>query len=113
MTEPRGSRRAVVFLDERPVGRLEERGDDVVFRYDDEWLAREEALPVSLTLPLRAEPYVARGVPPFFLGLLPEGWLFDLALARLKLTQADPFGLVLALCRDCVGAVRVLPEAEA
>lgn len=79
------------------------------FRYDVEWLSRPGAEPISRTMPLRPEPFDAVGVHPCFLGLLPEGWLFDLALARLKLSPADPFGLVLALCADCVGAVSIVP----
>lgn len=79
------------------------------FRYDAEWLSHPRTEPISQTMPLRPEPFDAVGVHPFFLGLLPEGWLFDLALARLKLSSADPFGLVLALCADCVGAVSIVP----
>ncbi len=110
---PRPGRRGRVFFDREPAGWLEEeeRGGAVTFRYDPGWLARADAHPVSLTLPLRREPYRWRSVHPFFLNLLPEGWLLELALSRLKLSRDDPFGLVLALCRDCQGAVRVLPEA--
>ena len=42
---------------------------------DADWLARPDAVPVSLTLPLRPEPYDSRSLHPFFENLLPEGWL--------------------------------------
>jgi serine/threonine-protein kinase HipA len=72
-------------------------------------LAREGAFPVSLTMPLRAEPYTSTRLLPFFLNLLPEGWLLDISLARLKVARDDAFGLLLATCRDCVGECEVVP----
>lgn len=107
-------RRLRVLFRDQPCGWLEEMHDgSCSFSYDQAWLDRSDAEPISRSLGLRAEPYVHRSVHPFFLGLLPEGWLFDLAIAQLKLTEADPFGLVAALCRDNIGAVALLPEDEA
>jgi serine/threonine-protein kinase HipA len=105
------TRRGIVRLDGRRVGRLEELGGGGTrFTYDPAWLADADAVPVSLTLPLRSEPYVSRGLHPFFENLLPEGWLLELSTAKLKLSKDDAFGLLLALCADCVGAVEILPE---
>ena len=98
-------RRAEVWFDRELAGWLDERADGTRFRYAASWLAAPHAQPISLTLPLREPPYDFPSVPPFFLGLLPEGWLLDLALGKLKLSRDDPFGLLLCLCRDCVGAV--------
>lgn len=91
------------------VGLLEEFDGRTVFSYTDEWLARSDAQPVSLTLPLRAEPYTHDGLHPFFENLLPEGWLFDVASKKLKISKDDPFGMLVATCADCVGAVEILP----
>lgn len=103
-------RRARVLFDDEVVGRLEETDSGVIFTYDFEWLAREDAQPVSLALPLTDEPYVSEGPHPFFLGLLPEGWLLGVQAEALKLPADDAFGLLLQLCRDCVGCVRLLPD---
>ena len=103
-------RRGLVYFDQDLAGVIEETADGMLFRYDAAWLSRPDAQPVSSTLPLRAEAFTCRGLHPFFAGLLPEGWLFDIALATLKLSPDDTFGLLLALCRDCVGAVRIEPE---
>jgi serine/threonine-protein kinase HipA len=65
---------------------------------------------VSLTLPLRVEPYDAEGLHPFFENLLPEGWFYELAVAKLKLPPDDAFGLLLATCSECAGAVEIVPE---
>jgi serine/threonine-protein kinase HipA len=103
-------RRGIVRLDGCRVGVIEETDTGSRFAYDPEWLARPGALPVSLTLPLRAEPYEARGLLPFFENLLPEGWLLELSTAKLKIPKDDAFGLLLATCVDCAGAVEVLED---
>ena len=105
------TRHAIVRLDGQMVGMLTGTGRQVVFLYSDEWLARGDAVPVSLTLPLRAEPYVSDGLHPFFENLLPEGWLLELATKKLKISKDDAFGLLLATCADCAGAVEILPAA--
>ncbi len=107
-------RRARVCISGQVAGSLEElEGGGSRFTYAPEWLGTTGAQPVSLTLPLRAEPYVSRTLHPFFENLLPEGWLLEVSTAKLKISKDDLFGLLLATCRDCVGAVEVTPEAEA
>lgn len=102
-------RAALVRLDGTPAGRLSETATGYEFRYLPEWLARADAVPVSLTLPLRAEPYRSPSLHPFFENLLPEGWLLELSTAKLKIPKDDAFGLLLATCADCIGAVEILP----
>jgi serine/threonine-protein kinase HipA len=105
-------RRGVVRLDGRRVGAIQETDTGSRFTYDAEWLALPDAIPVSLTLPLRPEPYESRGLLPFFENLLPEGWLLELSTAKLKIPKDDAFGLLLATCADCVGAVEVIAEQD-
>lgn len=102
-------RRAVVRIDGKPVGTLSETGRQVEFQYDEAWVARPDAVAISLTIPVRKEPYVTEGLHPFFENLLPEGWLLELATKKLKISKDDAFGLLLATCADCVGAVEILP----
>jgi serine/threonine-protein kinase HipA len=52
--------------------------------------------PVSLTLPLRAEPYEFEGFPPVFEGLLPEGPQLESLLRKHKKLSA-----VLSLKKSC------------
>jgi serine/threonine-protein kinase HipA len=49
---------------------------------------------------------------PFFDGLIPEGWLLDVAEKSWKLNSRDRMGLLLACCKDCIGAVSVHPINE-
>lgn len=105
-------RTGIVRLDGERVGTIQELDVGTRFTYDAAWLARSDAEPVSLTLPLRAEPYESRSLHPFFENLLPEGWLLEIATSRLKISKDDAFGLLLAMCADCIGAVEIYPAAD-
>lgn len=63
--------------------------------------------PVSLTMPVRAEPYRFDTFPPFFDGLLPEGWQLDALLRTMKLDRKDFMGQLLSVGADTVGDVTV------
>ena len=106
-------RRGIVSLSGQRVGVLDETERGSRFTYDAAWLASPGALPISLAMPLRAEPYESRGLLPFFENLLPEGWLLEIATAKLKISKDDAFGLLLATCADCIGAVEVRPDEGA
>lgn len=97
-------------LDGQPVGRLVETETGSCFCYEPTWLAQPHAVPVSLTLPLTDQPYEQAGLHPFFANLLPEGWLLELSVARLKISRDDAFGLLLATCADCIGAVEIIAD---
>jgi serine/threonine-protein kinase HipA len=107
-------RSAVVRRSGQRVGTLSELvGGRTRFQYDESWLAEPTARPVSLSMPLRATPFESAGLMPFFANLLPEGWLLDVSLARLKIARDDAFGLLLATCADCMGEVEVVPGTDA
>jgi serine/threonine-protein kinase HipA len=110
MTASRRHRRAEVRLAGAHAGVLEETNEGTRFQYDVDYLARPGSKPLSQTLPLRAGPYeTPRVLHPFFANLLPEGWLLELSIKKLKVSKDDAFGLLLATCGDCVGAVEVIP----
>lgn len=101
------NRKGTVKLSGRAVGVIEEINDRTRFTYSPEWLSKPGAVPVSLTLPLREEPYVSTGLHPFFENLLPEGWLLEVASKKLKISKDDAFGMLLSTCSDCIGAVEI------
>lgn len=101
-----------VGLDGVFVGRIEETASGSRFTYAAEYVRAPGAVPISLTMPVRHEPYEATGLLTYFENLLPEGWLLELATAKLKIAKDDAFGLLLATCADCIGAVEILPEPE-
>lgn len=79
------------------------------FQYDSDYLALDDAKAVSLTLPLAEKPYRDKVLFPFFDGLIPEGWLLDIAEQSWKISSRDRFSLLLACCKDCIGNVSIIP----
>ncbi|MBI5210962.1 MAG: HipA N-terminal domain-containing protein [Elusimicrobia bacterium] len=106
-------RRAAVFYGTKRAGVLIGEGERFEFAYDSAYLADRDALPISLSMPLRVERYESRSLFPFFDGLLPEGWLLDIICATAKIDRADKFRLLLHTGQDPVGAVSVRPLDEA
>lgn len=103
---------ARVYLYDRLVGRLVEDENGFTFSYDSSYLASDGAEAVSLTLPLRKEAYHATVLFPFFDGLIPEGWLLGIAERSWKINRLDRMALLMACCKDCIGAVSVVPEQD-
>lgn len=101
-------RQAKIYFKDRFVGLLTEEDNGYVFRYDESYLALPDAQPVSLTLPLQAEDYFSPVLFPFFDGLIPEGWLLDVAIRNADVSILDRMSLLLLCCRDCIGAVSVV-----
>ena len=100
---------AVVFLRGVKAGLLTEDENGYLFEYDADFLASDKAEPVSLTLPLSDKPYRDKVLFPFFDGLIPEGWLLNIAEKNWKIDNRDRMSLLLACCKDCIGAVGVEP----
>ena len=96
-----------VYIRDRLAGRICETEYGYNFTYEETWLKAADSTAVSLTLPLRGEPYLSRTLFPFFDGLIPEGWLLNVALHNWKLNQKDRFGLLLIACQDCIGNVSI------
>ena len=98
-------RRAKVLVHGIPAGILEERvqGKSYYFYY----LPDYEGPPVSLTMPILKREYNFDQFPPFFEGLLPEGYQLDSLLRKMKIDRNDFFGQLLIVGGDMVGAVTV------
>jgi len=105
-------KKAFVYLRESKAGLLEKAERGYRFYYFKEYLSSQDAQPVSLTLPLTEEPYESERLFPFFLGLIPEGWLLDLTSRTLKIDPENPFDILLATGGDCIGAVKIVPIDE-
>lgn len=97
-----------VFFQEMFAGKIEQGDGEYIFTYDKEYLSNAKAEPVSLALPLRAEAYREKTMIPYFDGLIPEGWLLTIAEKNWKLDRKDRMSLLLTLCEDCIGAVKVV-----
>jgi serine/threonine-protein kinase HipA len=101
-----------VFLNGRHVGQLRRESSGAVdFRYDQSWLDWENAIPVSLSLPLREDRYIGAPVIAVFDNLLPDNHDIRRRLAeRSHAGGADLYSLLAAIGRDCVGALQFIPD---
>lgn len=102
-------KQAVIYLRNIKAGILTEDENGYTFEYDAEFLSSDAAEPISLTMPLSNKPYRDKVLFPFFDGLIPEGWLLDIAEENWKIDARDRMSLLLACCKDCIGAVGVIP----
>lgn len=107
-------RRLDVWWDGRIVGMLtQDRFGELGFGYSLAWLDDVNALPLSASLPKRAEPFTRRECRPFFGGLLPEEGQRDAAAQALGVSRANDFALLDRLGGDVAGALQLLPLGEA
>ncbi len=95
-------------------GILSEDVEGFHFIYDQEYLASANAEAISLTLPLTPEKYSSNILFPFFDGLIPEGWLLDIAVQTWKVEIRDRMTALQMTCKDCIGAVsiEIINESE-
>lgn len=102
-----------VYLRDDLVGRLwiDERRR-FVFQYDTVWLKRKSPIPLSLFLPLKAEPYLDDTARPFFSNLLPEAGIRQTIARRLGISEQNDYDLLREIGGECAGAVSVLPEGS-
>ena len=101
-------RSAKVFFGSDLAGHLDELedGKGFLFRYEKGY----DGPPISLTMPIQDAPYHFTTFPPFFDGLLPEGFQLEGLLRQKKIDRDDKFGQLLAIGADTVGAVIVIEE---
>ena len=101
-------RKAAIYYKDILAGMLTETDEgDYIFEYDQKYQREHPLECISLTMKVRSQPYVDKHLFAFFEGLIPEGWLLDIASKNWKINQNDRMGLLLACCQNCIGAVSV------
>jgi serine/threonine-protein kinase HipA len=101
-------RKAQIFYGEQLAGVLTETNDgDYLFVYDKDYIVNYPKQCITLTMPVGEGSYKANRLFPFFEGLIPEGWLLNVAYDNWKINPNDRMGLLLACCENCIGAVSV------
>ena len=103
-------KKAKIYFQKLLAGTLIEDENGFTFIYDADYLHHPMARPISLTLPLRDAPYQSDMLFAFFDGLIPEGWLLNIAQEHWKIDLRDRMALLLACCRDCIGEISVVEE---
>lgn len=102
-------RQAKIFRKSTLAGILTEDDGEYTFRYEEAYLVSPDSEAISLTLPLQSEAYCSPVLFPFFDGLIPEGWLLDVALRNTDISILDRMSLLLLCCKDCIGSISVVP----
>lgn len=100
-------KQAKVYFQDTLAGILTEDENGYTFVYSETYIA-DNCMPISLTMPLQAKPFTSDNMFPFFDGLIPEGWLLNIAQANWKINPRDRMSLLLACCKDCIGAVSIV-----
>ena len=103
-------RKGFVYIQSIYAGVIEETEDGYSFTYDETYLQSESPVSVSLTMPIEQKVYTSSILFPFFDGLIPEGWLLNIAIDNWKINPRDRFGLLLSMCRDCIGCISIIPN---
>ena len=73
-------RQAKVFYQDKLAGLITENDEGYFFVYDYQYLESSNPKLVSLTLALQITAYESKVLFPFFDGLIPEGWLLNIAI---------------------------------
>ena len=106
-------RQGRVFYKDIPAGIIAETNDgEFLFQYDEEYVRNHPNEFITFTMPVTKKPYSENRLFSFFEGLIPEGWLLDIASENWKINKNDRMGLLLACCKNCIGAVSVEPIPE-
>lgn len=83
------------------------------FCYSSDWLSQQNAVALSVSLPLQAEPFNDLKTRPFFAGLLPEGQLRRLIAQQYQVSSQNDFALLDYIGGECAGAVTLLKPGRA
>ncbi len=106
-------RKGNVYYKEHHAGIILETNDGhYVFQYTKEYIENHTSDFITFSMPVVKKEYSSKQLFPFFEGLIPEGWLLDVATKSWKINPNDRMGLLLACCKNCIGAVSVIPIPE-
>ena len=103
-------RQGKVFYQNHFAGVVTETNDgDYTFEYDNDYIQKFPYQFIAFSMPVSEKLYRENRLFPFFEGLIPEGWLLEIASEICKINKNDRMGLLLACCKNCIGAVSVEP----
>jgi serine/threonine-protein kinase HipA len=106
-------RKGKIYYKDILAGVLTETNEgEYLYAYDESYIENYPNLFLTFTMPVRKEPYQSQRLFPFFEGLIPEGWLLNIASKNWKINPSDRMGLLLVCCQNCIGAVSVIPIEE-
>ncbi len=101
-----------VYIGSNKIGNYARSSNGTIsFRYVPDWISSDKAFPISLSMPLSDRIWSGVSVSSFFAGLLPDDpTIRDKIATREHTDSSEPFDLLSAIGRDCIGALRFIPE---
>ena len=103
-------RQGKVFYNSIFAGVITETNDgEYTFSYDEGYIQKHHNQFLTFSMPVSDKVYLEKRLFPFFEGLIPEGWLLDIASDHWKINKNDRMGLLLACCKNSIGSVSVEP----
>ena len=104
------SKQLDVYLHDSLAGQLEQdKHGRISFVYDSSWLNHPNSVPLSHSLPLRAERYQGKECQGFFAGVLPEEQNREIIASILGISARNDFALLEQIGGECAGAVTFIP----
>ena len=104
-----------IYLDGIPTGTVTQSAHGALsFTYDDEYAARDDPTPLSLSLPVVSNRHRDKAIRSYLEGLLPDSEGARQRWGReYNVSPNNPFALLAHVGRDAAGAVQILPpEAD-
>lgn len=98
-----------VFFFKTLVGHIEQQHGKMSFFYDEDHV-RKGGMPISLSMPVRNEPYDDYDVRAVFGNLLPEGKLLKIISKRAQFDKRNVFALLWTYGRECAGALSITED---
>ncbi len=106
-------KKGIVYYDDEICGAITQTDDNTfIFEYTDSWFNDTSKKSVSLTLPKDKIKYESNILFPFFDGLIPEGYLLELALKKFNLSINDRMSLLLKTCSNPIGIISIKENKE-
>ena len=103
-------RQGKVFYNSIFAGIITETNDgEYTFSYDSSYIQKYPNQLITFSMPVSDKVFREKHLFPFFEGLIPEGWLLEIASDNWKINKNDRMGLLLACCKNCIGSVSVEP----
>jgi len=104
----------IVYLNAERVGSLDQDDSGLLqFSYDQAWIEKPGAIPLSRSLPLRSEVFIGKKARPFFAGILPEEEPRKQIAKILGISDTNDFAMLAKIGGECAGAVSLFAEGAA
>ena len=101
-------RQAIIKYNNITAGLLSELDNgEYEFQYDSSYIETFPRAFITFNMPVTKGAFRSKNLFPFFDGLIPEGWLLNIASEGWKININDRMGLLLACCQNTIGAISV------